>query len=282
VSAARTPESVIVGEAATLRLMPALAASADVQMAVDEALLGDALFVTARRYVWTPAALSLGKFQRLPEDRLREDLPFDVVRRPSGGRAVLHGEGFEWSFAVVFPPGTLPGHRVDDAYETVSAALAEALNAAGVRLDEAREAPYRSSKLCFACSPPPVRWPPWRRCAGEGRRSCTAASWSVARPMISSPPSSVCWASRGKATGSPPRIVAQLPPTPVPRPIAGRKPAPTPRRSGPASYVALRRRSVCRLRSRAARRPRVSRRARILSPPAARLNNHMPTSLEAP
>lgn len=130
--------------------MPTLAASGDVQMAVDEALLDDALFVTARRYVWTPPALSLGKFQRVPEARLREDLPFDVVRRPSGGRAVLHGEGFEWSFAVVFPPGTLPGSRVDDAYEVVSAALADALRAAGVRLDEAREAPYKSSKLCFA------------------------------------------------------------------------------------------------------------------------------------
>jgi len=136
VSASKVPGQTMAEEAAGLRLMPVLAASGDVQMAVDEALLDDALFVTARRYVWTPPALSLGKFQRLPDDRLREDLPFDVVRRPSGGRAVLHGESFEWSFAVVFPPGTLPGHRVDDAYEVVSAALAEALSAAGVRLDE--------------------------------------------------------------------------------------------------------------------------------------------------
>jgi lipoate-protein ligase A len=150
VSAPQLPGPMATGEAATLRLMPALAASGDVQMAVDEALLDDALFVTARRYVWTPPALSLGKFQRLPEDKQCEDVPFDVVRRPSGGRAVLHGEGFEWSFAVVFPPGTLPGRRVEDAYEVVSAALAEALSAAGVRLGEAREAPYRSSKLCFA------------------------------------------------------------------------------------------------------------------------------------
>lgn len=149
-SASKVPGQTMAEEAAGLRLMPVLAASGDVQMAVDEALLDDALFVTARRYVWTPPALSLGKFQRLPDDRLREDLPFDVVRRPSGGRAVLHGESFEWSFAVVFPPGTLPGHRVDDAYEVVSAALAEALSAAGVRLDETREAPYKSSRLCFA------------------------------------------------------------------------------------------------------------------------------------
>ncbi len=190
--------------------MPTLAACGDVQMAVDEALLDDALFVTARRYVWTPPALSLGKFQRLPEDLRREDLPFDVVRRPSGGRAVLHGEGFEWSFAVVFPPGTLPGRRIDDAYEVVSAALAEALSAAGVRLDETASprTGARSSASPAACattcSPPPARWRPWRRCAGARRRSCTAASSSVARPTISSPPSSGCSASPGRATGSPP------------------------------------------------------------------------------
>ena len=133
-----------------LREMPVLAASGDVQMAIDEALLDDALFVTARRYVWTPPTVSLGKFQRLPDEQLPDDLPFDVVRRPSGGRAVLHGDGFEWSFAVVFPPGSLPGHRVDDAYEVVSAALAEALSAAGVQLDAGREQPYKSSALCFA------------------------------------------------------------------------------------------------------------------------------------
>jgi lipoate-protein ligase A len=150
VTATEALRHALAGEVGVLRLMPTLAACGDVQMAVDEALLDDALFVTARRYVWTSPSLSLGKFQRLPEDLRREDLPFDVVRRPSGGRAVLHGEGFEWSFAVVFPPGALPGRRIADAYEVVSAALAEALSAAGVRLDEAREAPYKSSKLCFA------------------------------------------------------------------------------------------------------------------------------------
>ena len=144
------PEQAAASRHGALRELPMLAAAGAVQMAVDEALLDDALFVTARRYVWTPPALSLGKFQRFPREHLSQELPFDVVRRPSGGRAVLHGEGFEWSFAVAFPPGSLPGRRVDDAYEVVSAALAESLGAAGVELDAAREQPYRSSALCFA------------------------------------------------------------------------------------------------------------------------------------
>lgn len=146
----RVAEQAAGREPGALRVMPVLAASGAVQMAVDEALLDEALFVTARRYVWTPPALSLGKFQRLSGDRSADDLPFDVLRRPSGGRAVLHSDGFEWSFAVVFPPGALPGRRVDDAYEVVSAALAAALGAAGVALAAGREQPYRSSALCFA------------------------------------------------------------------------------------------------------------------------------------
>ena len=133
-----------------MRLLPTVTAPGAAQMAIDEGLLNEAVFVTARRYVWQPAALSLGKFQRAPEAGGDRRLPFDLVRRPSGGRAVLHGAGFEWSFAVVFPSGTLPGDRVDDAYGVVSAALAEALGAAGVHLDEGSERSYQHSALCFA------------------------------------------------------------------------------------------------------------------------------------
>ena len=70
-------------------------------MALDAGLLETADEVIARRYTWAPPALSIGKFQEL---QTVPGLPFEVVRRPSGGRAVLHGEAFEWSFAVAFPP----------------------------------------------------------------------------------------------------------------------------------------------------------------------------------
>ena len=148
--------------------LPVLTACGAAQMAVDEGLLADARFVTARRYLWSPPALSLGRFQKLAgeaasgggataaaaaaADGRAADLPFDVVRRPSGGRAVLHGAGFEWSFSVAFPAGSLPSRRVDDAYAVVSEALAAALAEAGVRLDDGRRIPYRRSALCFATS----------------------------------------------------------------------------------------------------------------------------------
>lgn len=177
-----------------VRRLPELTAPGVVQMAIDAGLLAEARWVTLRRYLWSPPAVSLGRFQRLPaaaavlprqDDAsrpaaLREDgvplralgapvsegdvpppagLPFDVVRRPSGGRAVLHGAGFEWSFAVAFPAGWsgAEGARrrdsgVDEPYRLVSAAMADALAAAGVGVAADRDEPYRRSALCFSTS----------------------------------------------------------------------------------------------------------------------------------
>ncbi|NLG64211.1 MAG: lipoate--protein ligase family protein [Actinobacteria bacterium] len=133
-----------------VRRLPSLTAAGATQMAIDRGLLQNAEFVTARRYLWSPPALSVGKFQRLAVHG--GDVPFDVVRRPSGGRAVLHGEGFEWSFAVVFPPGLRLPAGVRGAYEVVSAAFASALAGAGLPLRAGREQPYRHSALCFRTS----------------------------------------------------------------------------------------------------------------------------------
>jgi lipoate-protein ligase A len=124
-------------------------------MALDSGLLATAEEVIARRYTWAPPALSLGRFQRFePLPPTAPPLPFDVVRRPTGGRAVLHGEAFEWSFAVAFPSGLFAGPRatvdVKTPYALVAVAFAAALQELGVTLDATRETPYRRSALCFA------------------------------------------------------------------------------------------------------------------------------------
>jgi len=135
-----------------VRVLPFLRAGGGAQMALDDGLLDEAEGVVARRYAWAPPALSLGKFQKL--DTV-PGLPLEVVRRPTGGRAVLHGEGFEWSFAVVFPEGALgekasAGADTSVPYDVVSRSLAAAFAELGVSLDEGRETPYQSSALCFA------------------------------------------------------------------------------------------------------------------------------------
>ena len=82
----------------TWRLIPLLNASAEVQMAVDNWLItkysrGEHPS-TLRFYTWTPAAISLGYHQKdYPEfwqDITWQNQPLDIIRRQTGGRAVLH------------------------------------------------------------------------------------------------------------------------------------------------------------------------------------------------
>lgn len=80
------------------RLIPLLEASGKVQMAVDEWLLEQHRLglhpPTLRFYTWSPAAISLGYHQQVwPkfwEDLSWQNTKLDLVRRPTGGRAVLH------------------------------------------------------------------------------------------------------------------------------------------------------------------------------------------------
>lgn len=91
-------------------------------MAVDEAIMaacaaGDAP-PTIRIYDWSSPAISLGYFQSLEKSRI--DLEYcrergiDLVRRPTGGRAVLHGHDVTFSVVVeesrVPTQGVLAGH----------------------------------------------------------------------------------------------------------------------------------------------------------------------------
>ena len=81
------------------RLIPYWDGPGHIQMTMDDWLLRQ--FVqglgkpTLRFYGWQPAAISLGYFQKsYPEHwptLTWEDQLLSIVRRPSGGRAVLHG-----------------------------------------------------------------------------------------------------------------------------------------------------------------------------------------------
>src|SRR5947207_7998893 len=76
-------------------------------MAVDAALFASARQGGApalRFYTWAPPALSLGRFQPADEgiywQALRER-GWDAVRRPTGGRAVLHQH--ELTYSITLP-----------------------------------------------------------------------------------------------------------------------------------------------------------------------------------
>ncbi len=114
-------------------------ASGAMNMAIDQALLklkADGKSPpTLRLYKWKPSAVSLGYFQRKrgPNPEACERLGLDVVRRPSGGRAVLHLG--DLTYAII--AGTNDGipFDADGAYRLISKGLVIGLNALGVTAD---------------------------------------------------------------------------------------------------------------------------------------------------
>jgi lipoate-protein ligase A len=101
-------------------------------MAVDEALLEavgrNEVLPTLRLYAWEPACLSLGYAQpsgEADQERL-QSRGWDLVRRPTGGRAILHID--ELTYSIVGPQDEprLAG-SVLESYRNLSAALLHAL-----------------------------------------------------------------------------------------------------------------------------------------------------------
>jgi lipoyl(octanoyl) transferase len=122
------------------------------QMAADDALL-DAVAAggapTVRLYRWAPPALSLGRFQ--PDDDVDRDacerLGVEVVRRPTGGKGLLHGGDLTYAVAMPRPDGAAGG--VDAVYELLAGALIAGLASLGVDAAVARhDGP--AGPVCFA------------------------------------------------------------------------------------------------------------------------------------
>ncbi len=72
-----------------------------------------------RLYSWAPPALSLGRFQKAAEVADLEAcrrLGVEIVRRPTGGRAVLHDRELTYSLVIpdnrdLIPAGVVPAYR---------------------------------------------------------------------------------------------------------------------------------------------------------------------------
>jgi lipoate---protein ligase len=110
------------------RFIPLLDAPGKIQMALDTWLFQQHCLglhpPTLRFYTWSPIAISLGYHQRQYPDHWRDltwdGQPIELVRRPSGGRAVLH-QG-DLTYAVI--TSTQSGNR-RQAYEEICQFLVE-------------------------------------------------------------------------------------------------------------------------------------------------------------
>lgn len=101
------------GYSATWRLLPFLAICGSIQMAIDGWLFdqceADRHPPVLRFYTWKPSALSLGFSQKQWPAQWQKlsyhDQPIDLVRRPTGGRAVLHQGDLTYALVTSKPAG---------------------------------------------------------------------------------------------------------------------------------------------------------------------------------
>lgn len=124
----------------TWRLLITPGASGRHNMAVDEAIL-EAVAAgqappTLRLYAWAPPCLSLGYAQAVDvvDEAALAEAGWDLVRRPTGGRALLHADELTYSIAA---PDSLPGLSggVLPSYQHLSRGLLAGLERLGIHPD---------------------------------------------------------------------------------------------------------------------------------------------------
>jgi lipoate-protein ligase A len=150
-------------------------------MAIDEAVLTahseEKSPPTVRFYGWNPATLSIGYFQKAQEVDMEavESEGIGFVRRPTGGRAVLHDRELTYSIIV---SETYPGipRNVTDAYRVLSEGLLQGFRGLGLDAEmvqlasEEEKEKYVSagSSACFDS-------PSWYELVVEGRKIAGSA-----------------------------------------------------------------------------------------------------------
>ncbi len=111
---------------------------------------------TIRVYGWEPPAISLGWNQRLEEIDVEKAAAagIEVVRRPTGGRAILHSD--ELTYSVTMPAA---GRNILAVYNEISRALVEGLKHLGADVSLEKSQPHfpslyqsPSSAACFSSS----------------------------------------------------------------------------------------------------------------------------------
>jgi lipoate-protein ligase A len=126
-------------------------------MAVDEAIAAHAgrgdVPPTLRFYQWQPACVSLGRHQPLADiDQARcAALGYHIVRRPTGGRAILHIDELTYSVAGPQDDPILAG-AVLDSYLRLSHGLLAGLERLGLRVAKAppsNRANAGAGPVCF-------------------------------------------------------------------------------------------------------------------------------------
>ncbi len=150
-------------------------------MAIDEAILTShskgLVPPTVRFYGWSPATLTIGYFQKADEEVNFERLHargLGFVRRPTGGRAVLHDAELTYSIIVSEDYPGIPS-TVNEAYRVLSEGLVHGFRRLGLQAEmvnlsseEDKSKMMTGSAACFDS-------PSWYELVVEGRKVAGSA-----------------------------------------------------------------------------------------------------------
>jgi len=160
-------------------------------MRIDEDLLAQARMPGAlpalRFYAWDPPAVSIGRFQR-PDAAVHADAcakrGFDIVRRITGGRAVLHYRELTYSVTApdrypLFPP------EVIGAYKVIAAGLLAGFQNLGIPAEMVTRSGRHAAMVekngreaaCFSS-------PSWYEIVGAGKKIAGSAQRRVSGAFL--------------------------------------------------------------------------------------------------
>ena len=117
-------------------------------MQIDSDLLDEAIEKQIqepifRLYAWKPRCISLGRNQN---ENFLKDEKEDVVRRLTGGRALLHDD--EITYSYVTPISAIPdGETISNSYKYISGILIDFFKTLGVDLDFGGAKPNGDKKI---------------------------------------------------------------------------------------------------------------------------------------
>jgi len=129
-------------------------------MAIDESLIEYALLKpddfkpVLRLYTWQPAGISLGYFQKLEKEiniEACKKYGVDIVRRPTGGKAVLHDD--ELTYCFIFKMDNPDDWTILDSFKKINEALLYGIRHMGI---DCELVPYKKqtsashTAVCFA------------------------------------------------------------------------------------------------------------------------------------
>ena len=162
-------------------------------MAVDEAILTchseGRVPPTIRLYGWKPPALSLGRIQSFHRDvdaGACHKLGIDVVRRPTGGRAVLHDKEVTYSFVLTESHPLCP-KQISEAFSLAAMGILKGLSLLGIKAGiqgrdsrqcrEVQKGNRISSPACFDS-------PSWYEIVVDGKKLVGSAQARIKNTLL--------------------------------------------------------------------------------------------------